>query len=160
VEAFYGGQSAGTALAQVLFGVINPSGVLPYTLVPSSYSRLVNMTDMRLRASPEDGYPGRTYRFYNDTVLWPFGFGLSYSTFRFKWLQQQLSSSISPSDFHNPTFIQQQLGVTVSNTGDRQGKKVVQLFVTTPGGYSSPLRSLTGMVKIDLEAGSSAVVRQ
>jgi len=159
VEAFYGGQSAGTALADVLFGDVNPSGILPYTLVPSSYERLVNMTDMRLRASPEDDFPGRTYRFYNGSVLWPFGFGLSYTTFELAWLQQLPLAAVAPSDFLNPAFIQQQLGVSVSNSGTRHGKKVVQLFVTTPSGYNSPLKSLTGMVKVDLQAGKDTTVR-
>eukprot|EP00045_Choanoeca_perplexa_P017535 m.256312 g.256312 ORF g.256312 m.256312 type:complete len:928 (+) comp17563_c0_seq3:1517-4300(+) len=160
VEAFYGGQSAGTALAEVLFGAVSPSGILPYTLMHSTYSRRVNMTDMRLRASPEDNFPGRTYRFFNGSVLWPFGHGLSYTTFALAWQQQSLASA-TPSDFLNPGFVKQQLALTITNTGSRESKKVVQLFVSTPDedrSLNSPLKSLMGMVKVNLAASDSTSV--
>ena len=83
VEAFLGGQSAGTALAEVLLGDVSPSGVLPFTMYPQAFIEQNAMTDFRMR--PAAGTTGRTYRFYAGTPLWPFGFGLSYTTFAFAW---------------------------------------------------------------------------
>ena len=62
VEAFEGGESAGTALAQVLFGQVNPSGILPYTVYPANYINQVSMSDYQMRPNATSGSPGRTYR--------------------------------------------------------------------------------------------------
>ena len=72
VEAMEGGQSGGTALAEVLVGDVAPSGVLPYTMYPDSYLQQAPHQDMSMRAGV-----GRSYRFYRDQPLWPFGFSLS-----------------------------------------------------------------------------------
>jgi beta-D-xylosidase 4 len=79
--AGFPGQSGGTAVFDVLTGKTAPAGRLPVTMYPASYVDAVPMTDMNLRPGP--GNPGRTYRWYNDSVL-PFGFGLQYTTFKVK----------------------------------------------------------------------------
>lgn len=75
----YPGQAGGAAIADVIFGAHNPGGKLPMTWYPQSYVERLAMTRMDMRASR--GYPGRTYRFYRGPVVFPFGFGLSYTAF-------------------------------------------------------------------------------
>ncbi|PNT63716.1 hypothetical protein BRADI_4g20240v3, partial [Brachypodium distachyon] len=76
--AGYPGQAGGLAIARVLFGDHNPSGRLPVTWYPEEFTN-VPMTDMRMRADPANGYPGRSYRFYQGKTVYKFGYGLSYS---------------------------------------------------------------------------------
>ncbi|WVZ53409.1 hypothetical protein U9M48_004355 [Paspalum notatum var. saurae] len=78
--AGYPGQAGGLAIARVLFGDHNPSGRLPVTWYPEEFTK-VPMTDMRMRADPATGYPGRSYRFYQGKTVYKFGYGLSYSKF-------------------------------------------------------------------------------
>lgn len=77
------GQEGAWAIRDVLFGKVNPSGRLPNTWYKEAYLRAAPYTDMGMRADAARGYPGRTYRFVNDSslVLYPFGYGLSYTTF-------------------------------------------------------------------------------
>ncbi|XP_028767709.1 probable beta-D-xylosidase 5 [Neltuma alba] len=77
----YPGQDGGDAIAQVIFGDYNPGGRSPFTWYPQSYVDEVPMTDMNMRANESRNYPGRTYRFYTGKTLYPFGHGLSYSSF-------------------------------------------------------------------------------
>lgn len=76
IEAFYPGENGAQAIAEILFGDVNPSGKLPITIFPSNYVNQISLFDMNM----SDG-PGRTYRYYKGTPLWPFGFGLSYTNF-------------------------------------------------------------------------------
>uniref|UniRef100_A0A0D9XRF7 Fibronectin type III-like domain-containing protein n=1 Tax=Leersia perrieri TaxID=77586 RepID=A0A0D9XRF7_9ORYZ len=78
--AGYPGQAGGKAIAQVIFGDHNPGGRLPVTWYPEEFTKIA-MTDMRMRADPATGYPGRSYRFYKGKTLYKFGYGLSYSKF-------------------------------------------------------------------------------
>lgn len=78
----YPSQAGGQAIFDVLTGTLPPAGRLPITQYPGNYTSAIPMTDMNLR--PVDGYPGRTYRWYNDAVL-PFGYGLHYTTFEVTW---------------------------------------------------------------------------
>jgi beta-glucosidase-like glycosyl hydrolase len=175
VEAFEGGQGAGTALAAVLFGDTNPSGVLPFTVYPEGYVEEVQLTDMSMAAAGV----GRTYRFYTGEPLWHFGAGLSYSNFTTAWQQpsppprqqpqqqqqqqqqpphrkqqeqQQYSGSrtMSPAAAANATFT-----VEVTNHGPRDGAKAVLAFAHTNGTGGSPLKSLFGMQKVFLAIGES-----
>ena len=77
VEALEGGQSGGTALAEILAGDISPSGVLPYTMYPTEFLSQAPHQDMSMRSGV-----GRTYRFYTGEPLWPFGHSLSYTTWQ------------------------------------------------------------------------------
>ncbi|XP_062169004.1 probable beta-D-xylosidase 7 [Alnus glutinosa] len=78
--AGYPGQAGGSAIAEVIFGDHNPGGRLPVTWYPQDFVK-VPMTDMRMRAEPSSGYPGRTYRFYEGEKVFKFGYGLSYSKY-------------------------------------------------------------------------------
>lgn len=81
VFAGYPGQAGGQALAEILFGDINPSGRLTQTFYPAEFVSQAGAGDMRMRPHPTSGFPGRTYRFYEGSVVFPFGYGLSYSSF-------------------------------------------------------------------------------
>lgn len=85
VDAHFPGQAGGDAMVSILFGDVSPSGRETATWYPSSWQRLRNMTDMIL--APHDGVPGATNWYYNGSVLWPMGWGLSYTTFSFNWTE-------------------------------------------------------------------------
>ncbi|KAJ6348387.1 hypothetical protein OIU76_004790 [Salix suchowensis] len=89
----YPGEAGGAAIADIIFGYYNPSGRLPMTWYPQSYSDRVPMTNMNMRPDPSNGYPGRTYRFYAGETVYTFGDGLSYSEFTHE-LTQAPSASI------------------------------------------------------------------
>lgn len=152
VSGLEGGEHGGTALADVLFGDINPSGVLPYTIYPANYVNLVKMTNMSMRAGP-----GRTYRFYTGQPLWPFGFGMSYTTFQLDW------SMLPNATFTTRAAAQHQLvmKVKVTNTGKYAGAKVVQAFVKSlshSNAVSAVGGSLFGFEKISLSPGKSETI--
>merc|ERR1712218_7201 len=73
VLALEGGQAAGTAFAEVVTGVTNPSGVLPFTMVTENFVDEVKMSDMSMRPNTATGSKGKTYRFYTGRIVWPFG---------------------------------------------------------------------------------------
>ena len=117
VEAFYPGALGGTAVASVLFGKYNPAGRMPITTVNST-KELPNATDYDMSKSP-----GRTYRYYNNKPLIPFGFGLSYTQFKYSALTIP-TSSIDPCDYL-------QVSVDVTNTGSMAGDEVVQVYISS-----------------------------
>ncbi|XP_052137318.1 probable beta-D-xylosidase 7 [Oryza glaberrima] len=110
--AGYPGQAGGLAIAKVLFGDHNPSGRLPVTWYPEEFTK-VPMTDMRMRADPATGYPGRSYRFYQGNTVYNFGYGLSYSKF-----SRRMFSSFSTSNAGNLSLL---AGVTARRAGDDGG---------------------------------------
>lgn len=121
LETFYGGFWMGTAIAEVLFGDYNPGGKMPFTTYPADYVKSVKMSDMSMLPSATS--PGRSYRYYKGPVLWPFGFGLSYTTFtvtrkRGFGTKQQLSSTGERGNTPAPYT------VTVKNTGSVAGDEV------------------------------------
>lgn len=140
------GQAGGEAVANLLYGKVNPSGKLaeswPYTYedVPSSniYGKMADALYL------EGVYAG--YRYYDKAgvaVRWPFGYGLSYTTFDYSDLSV---------DKNNAT-------VTVTNTGDRSGGEVVQLYIAAPqNGIHRPIRELKGFQKAFLQPGESKTV--
>eukprot|EP00051_Salpingoeca_urceolata_P013228 m.165245 g.165245 ORF g.165245 m.165245 type:complete len:958 (+) comp17737_c0_seq1:57-2930(+) len=159
VEAFEGGQAAGTAIADVLFGRHNPSGVLPYTVYPGNYINQVAMSDFEMRPNTTSGSPGRTYRFYTGQPLWPFGHGLSYSTFTVAWSDTGLDSqTFAPADLA-PGSTAASLKATVTNHGPLPGGKVVMAFVSKPSDPDAPKRSLVGITKVFLQVGETQTVR-
>jgi beta-glucosidase len=137
VEAWYPGEEGGTALADVLFGDYNPAGRLPVTFY-KSVEQLPPFEDYRMQ--------GRTYRYFKGEPLYPFGHGLSYTTFKYDKLK--LGSK------RYTTSRNVELSVEVQNTGARAGEEVVQLYVTDAEGSAPvPTRALKGVRRIHLKAG-------
>jgi beta-glucosidase len=147
IYAFYPGQEAGAALGDVLFGVTNPSGKLPVTM-PAGDTQLPPWND-----DLDDDY-GCGYRWYDNTgktPRFPFGFGLSYTTFAYN----TISVSPSQADPGVPVTVT----VNVQNTGSRAGDEVVQLYLSYPAPtVLMPLKALKGFQRVHLEPGQSADV--
>lgn len=136
VEAWYPGQAAGTAIADVLFGDYNPGGRLPVTFYKS-----VN----DLPPFEEYNMKSQTYRYFKGEPLYPFGHGLSYTTFEYKDLQ--LPATIKGNE-------KVHLSVLVKNSGPVSGDEVVQLYVSdVEGSVPTPVRSLKGFTRVFLKAG-------
>lgn len=141
VNAWYGGQSAGTAIADVLFGDYNPAGRLPVTFYEKD-SDLPGFTDYSME--------GRTYRYFRGEALYPFGYGLSYTTFNYDGLK--IANAVAA----NKSI---KLSVQVKNTGTKDGEEVVQLYVTHQQSKSKiPVRALKGFQRVMLKAGESRVI--
>ena len=140
VQAWYGGESGGQAVADVLFGDYNPSGKLPVTFYKSS-DQLKDFEDYSMK--------GRTYRFMND-ALFPFGYGLSYTSFNIG------SSALSKTTIKANESIQ--LTVPVTNIGKRNGTEIVQIYVRKLNDLEGPLKTLKGFKRVELAAGKSQMV--
>lgn len=139
LEAWYPGQAAGKAVADVLFGDFNPSGRLPVTFY-HSVDDLPPFEDYHMK--------GRTYRYFEGEALYPFGYGLSYSDFTFS--KPQVASSVMEKNVTN------KVSVTVTNTGPFDGQTVVQLYVADKeSSVPSPIKSLRGFQKLFLQKGES-----
>jgi len=138
INAWYGGQSAGTAIADVLFGDYNPAGRLPVTFYKND-SDLPGFSDYSMN--------NRTYRYFTGEALYPFGYGLSYTTFNYG----NLTTPASAAKGKNITVT-----TTVKNTGKLNGEEVVQLYLSYPGlTGKAPLKILKGFQRIILKAGES-----
>jgi len=143
LATWYGGEEAGTALAEVLFGDHSPAGRLPVT-VYESVDQL----------PPFESYDmaDRTYRFFRGTPLFPFGFGLSYTRFEHRGLE------ITPSAVRAGESVE--VSAEVRNVGPVAGDEVVQLYVTDEeASVPVPIRQLQGFQRVRLEPGASATVR-
>lgn len=141
IEAWYPGQAAGEAIADVVFGDYNPAGRLPVTFY-SSVNDLPPFTEYSMA--------GRTYRYFQGTPEYPFGFGLSYSTFRY-------SNLIAPERVSPNRGVE--VRIDVENTGRMDGEEVVQLYVTdVEASVPVPLRSLQGFKRIFLRHGEKKTV--
>lgn len=142
VEAWYPGQAAGTAIADVLFGDYNPAGRLPVTFYKSE-NDLPPFDDYRMA--------GRTYRFFKGDPLYPFGYGLSYTTFAYSNLRTS-----TPSLHANG---QVTVRVDVKNTGKVAGDEVVQLYVEHMGSsVPRPNKDLRGYARVSLRPGETRAV--
>ncbi len=139
IQAWYPGQSGGRAVAEVLFGLVNPSGHLPVTFYRST-ADLPDFTDYSMK--------NRTYRYFTGQPLYAFGHGLSYTTFDFANLHVAPAADASLN-----------VTVDVTNAGARSGDEVVQLYVTPPAA-SQPqeLRALCGFRRVHLKAGEKQTV--
>ncbi|MDE6612871.1 MAG: glycoside hydrolase family 3 C-terminal domain-containing protein, partial [Muribaculaceae bacterium] len=133
VQAWYPGEEGGNAVADILFGDANPSGKLPVTFYSS---------DAQLPPFEEYRMTGRTYRYLREAPLYPFGHGLSYTTF----------------SYGKPRYSDGRLTVTVKNTGKRDGTEVVQMYMRRPADKEGPNKSLRGYARVDLKAGESRQV--
>jgi beta-glucosidase len=156
VDAWYPGQTSGTALASVLFGQTDPGGHLPVTF-PASLSQVPasttaqfpgNGTTVQYSEGVDVGY--RWYDAKDVTPLFPFGFGLSYTQFAFS----HLSLSRSVVDGTQDTRV----SAVVTNTGHRAGSEVAQLYLSDPGASGEPPRQLAGFQRVSLAPGQSARV--
>ncbi|CAL9051761.1 unnamed protein product [Musa banksii] len=136
----YPGEVGGQALAEALFGDLNPGGRLPVTWYPESFTS-VPMTDMNMRADPSRGYPGRTYRFYTGKAVYEFGYGLSYSNYSYKFLSMpekiRLARSSAMRGRLDVVHIEEvascdamrfHVQVSVNNNGGVDGSHTVLLF--------------------------------
>ena len=132
LAAWYGGEEAGSAIAETLSGASNPAGRLPVTFYAAA-DQLPPFTDYAMK--------GRTYRYFSGTPLYPFGFGLSYSTFAYSGLSGRRMATGA------------EIRVTVRNTSGRDGEEVVQLYVAGGPGEAAPIRSLRGFQRVRLKAG-------
>jgi beta-glucosidase len=154
VVAFYPGQEQGTALANVLFGNVNPSGKLPVTFpVDGTQLPPFTLNNLNLNYPSSDTAHGyfRVNK-KNQTPLFAFGHGLSYTTFAYSKMAVY-PSAISAGDKVN-------VSLTVTNTGALAGKEVVELYLSMPTSAALPTRvqDLRGFQKVSLAAGASAQV--
>ena len=131
VQAWYPGQEGGTAVADVLFGDVNPSGKLPVTFYKRS-DQLPDYEDYSMK--------GRTYRYFND-ALFPFGYGLSYTTF-------EMGEASSTVDGNSVV-----LTVPLKNTGKRDGTEIVQVYIRNTADKEGPLKTLRAFKRVDVKAG-------
>lgn len=142
VNAWYGGQSAGTAVADLLFGEYSPSGRLPVTFYKSDED-LADFNDYSME--------NRTYRYFKGKPLFGFGYGLSYSTFFYEGL-------VSPA--HIPSGQGTSLTVKITNTGKMQSDEVVQLYVEHSDlSLKTARKALKGFQKISLAPGESKLIK-
>ena len=137
LSAWYGGEEAGTAIADTLAGTNNPAGRLPVTFYKST-DQLPEFTDYNMK--------GHTYRYFKGEPLYPFGFGLSYSTFHYSDLSVKRTDKGA------------EIRATVKNTSKVGGDEVVQLYVGGGPGEEAPIRNLRGFLRIHLRAGESRQV--
>ncbi len=142
LEAWYSGEEGGTAIAETLAGANNPSGRLPVTF----YKGVEQLP-------PFDDYAmgNRTYRYFAGQPLYPFGYGLSYSTFAYSGLKFS-SNDLQAGD---PLAVE----VDVKNTSQKAGDEVIQIYLTFPKLPGAPLRALRGFAHIHLDAGESRHVQ-
>lgn len=140
LQAWYPGQAGGTAVADVLFGDYNPAGRLPITFYKNT-AQLPDFEDYSMK--------GRTYRYFKDAPLFPFGYGLSYTTFAYG------DAHIYRADNAKNDML---LYIPVTNTGKREGEEVVQVYLRKPGDTDAPQRTLRGFKRVKLNAGQQQEV--
>lgn len=133
IQAWYAGEQGGHALADVLFGDYNPSGKLSVTFYRND-SQLPSFEDYKME--------GRTYRYFNGTPLYPFGYGLSYTSFK----------------YGKPTYRDGKVMVDVKNTGEMDGTEIVQVYMRRPSDKMGPRKTLRGYARVDLKAGQQHTV--
>lgn len=150
VEAFYPGMKGGEAIADVLFGEYNPSGRLPYTMHKKEFVDQIPMIDMSMT-----NYPGRTYRYFRGDNVYPFGHGLSYTTFNYETDEVGLIRESRTRDDGV------KYRVRVKNTGDVAGDTSVLAFISfkdSTTDFSCPQSQLFGFEKFHLSPGESKEV--
>ncbi|HET8827395.1 MAG TPA: glycoside hydrolase family 3 C-terminal domain-containing protein, partial [Terriglobales bacterium] len=142
LDGWYTGEEGGTAIAQTLSGKNNPAGRLPVTFYTGT-DQLPPFEDYAMK--------GRTYRYFDGKPLYPFGYGLSYTTFAYRGPKLG-KSAIRAGD---PLTAE----VTVTNTGKVEGDEVAELYLSFPGVPGAPLRALRSFKRVHLKPGESQKVR-
>jgi beta-glucosidase len=133
IQWWYGGELGGQALAEVLFGQYNPSGKLPVTFYRST-DDLPDFLDYTMK--------NRTYRYFTGEPLFPFGYGLSYTTF----------------EVGKPTYGNNKVRVSVKNTGKADGLETIQVYIRNTADKQGPLKSLRAYKQVQLKAGEQKAV--
>ena len=135
LQAWYGGEQGGTAVAEILFGDVNPSGKLPVTF----YKNTQQLPDFE-----EYKMAGRTYRYMKEQPLFCFGYGLSYTTFEFGTPKYNAKKGV--------------VTVEVTNTGKRDGDEVVQVYIKRIADTEGPNKTLKAFKRVNLKAGEKKVI--
>lgn len=141
LDAFYPGEEGGNAIARTLSGSNNPGGRLPVTFYEAA-DQLPRFEDYSMK--------GRTYRYFGGTPLWPFGYGLSYTSFTYGDLSLPRAPIAAGAPLH--------ASVRVTNSGKVAGDEVVQLYLKFPDVAGAPIRALRGFRRIHLAPGASQSV--
>ncbi|MBQ0075433.1 MAG: glycoside hydrolase family 3 C-terminal domain-containing protein, partial [Prevotella sp.] len=150
LQAWYPGERGGDAVADVLFGDYNPSGKLPITFY-KNVNQLPDFLDYTMTGASADGKSsGRTYRYFTGEPLFPFGYGLSYTTFE-KKLKSAKVKKVGGEDVMNVT-------VEVKNTGSRDGEEVVMVYLSNPKDVKGPKKALRAFQRVSLKAGEAQTV--
>jgi beta-glucosidase len=142
IDAWYPGEEGGTAVAETVSGRNNPAGRLPVTF----YTGVTQLPPFE-----EYSMKGRTYRYFEGTPLYPFGYGLSYTSFTYSGLTVPTNSVAAGS----PVVAE----VIVTNSGKRAGDEVAQLYLKFPDVPGAPLKALRAFERVHLAAGASQKVR-
>ena len=133
LQAWYGGEQGGQALAEILIGKTNPSGKLPMTFYKDD-SQLPDFLDYRMK--------GRTYRYFEGEPLYPFGYGLSYTSF----------------NISNPQYADGKVTLTLKNTGKRTGTETIQVYMRRTADTDGPKKTLRAYQRVGLKPGESKQV--
>jgi beta-glucosidase len=142
LESWYAGEEGGAAIAETLSGKNNPAGRLPVTFY-TGVDQLPPFEDYSMNA--------RTYRYFKGTPLYPFGYGLSYTTFSYSGL----TLPKNPIKAGDPLTVE----VTVTNTGKHEGDEVAQVYLSFPNVPGAPLRALRAFKRVHLKPGESEKLR-
>ena len=140
LQAWYPGEAGGQAVAEVLFGDYNPSGRLPVTF----YKNINQLPDFE-----DYNMTGRTYRYFKDEPLFPFGYGLSYTTFAYGEMQAPASAKV------NKTF---KVTIPVTNQGSIDGDEIIQLYLKKQGDEEGPIKALRAYKRVHIPAGKTIQV--
>ncbi|KAJ0980541.1 hypothetical protein J5N97_008796 [Dioscorea zingiberensis] len=181
--AGYPGEQGGRAIADIVFGRYNPGGRLPLTWYNADYVDALPMTSMKLRPNKELGYPGRTYKFYDGPVQYPFGHGLSYTQYKYalKSFKQGISVGLSPfqqckqltlkpgvNSTDCPSVVVDELkcedrigfAVEVANIGKMDGHHTVMVYSKAPDAVDdAPIKQLVAFERVFVPAGKRKVVK-
>lgn len=177
--AGYPGEEGGQAIADAIFGKYSPGGRLPLTWHTDDYVKLLPMTSMPLRPVVSMGYPGRTYKFFNGSTVYPFGYGLSYTQFNYTLKSATTAVGVTLSKLQHchslnytegtpspwcPAVLVKQLAckdnikikIELSNTGNVDGSEVVMVYSKPPEGVEDThIKQVVGFQRVFVLAGKS-----
>ncbi|XP_009802500.1 beta-xylosidase/alpha-L-arabinofuranosidase 1-like isoform X2 [Nicotiana sylvestris] len=184
IWAGYPGEEGGRAIADVVFGSYNPGGKLPLTWHENSYVDMLPMTSMPLRPIDNLGYPGRTYKFFNGSTVYPFGYGLSYTNFTYNLLSARQKIQVKLNKFQHCRDLNYTAGthvppcravsiddlecgddlnfdfsIEVENIGKKDGSDVLMIYWIPPEDIAeAPLKQLIGFKKVFVKIGEKKKV--